>query len=86
MRITITTEGRIPTMKVVENGVTCILTLGKSQDIVTKGEDIDGLADRIAYSHRSCFGKNCIGVDYLKLIKADLLKRNGTTEIVKKSS
>jgi hypothetical protein len=75
MKIKITMEGRTPTMKVTEGKVTCVLTLGKEQEIKTTGEDVNGLAKRIAFSHRTQFGQGYSGMEYLELVKMDLEDR-----------
>lgn len=77
MKIIVKLEGGVPTLKVTENKVTCTLTLGKLEEIVTKGNDINGISKKLAYSHRVCFGQNASGIDYLNLIKKDMLEREG---------
>jgi len=73
MKISVTIEGRTPTLVAIEKGATCTLTLGKLHDIVTKGDDTTGLGQRIAFSHRAWYGQNLTGKDYLDFIKEDLL-------------
>ena len=80
MEFSIRTHGDKAEMHVTEDGVTCTIKLGKSHEIVTKGEDENGLAERIAYSHRILFGQGASGKDYLKLIKKDLIERNKPKE------
>jgi hypothetical protein len=72
MTYSIRTKGNTHTLEAVEGKVACTLTLAKTHDITTKGDDVDGLADRISRSYRNCVGKNVTGKEFLKLIKQDL--------------
>jgi len=75
MRIIITVSGSSQIMTVIEDKVTCTLTLGKTHDIITKGEDSKDLANRISRSYRDLAGKGFWGVDYLESIKRDLMDK-----------
>jgi hypothetical protein len=77
----IKTETDIPTLVVTEGTVTCVLVLDpKCHEIKTKCEDTIGLAERIAYSYRICFGNGNVGVKFLKAIKKDLIERESKHE------
>lgn len=72
MKISITSKREIFSLEATEDNVTSTLTLGKSHDIITKGEDVNGLANRISRAYRDNVGKNITGRDFLKCIRADL--------------
>lgn len=80
MTFSIRTIGEVVQLSVTENNVICTLKLGKSHDIFTKGEDINGLAERIAYSYRTLNGAGDIGKDFLKSIRSDLIKRSDSNK------
>ena len=77
MKYSIRTKGNTHTLEVVEDETVCTLTLGKTHDIVTKGDDPTGLALEISSSYRNSFGKGAVGKEFLKLIKSDLIKNTG---------
>lgn len=72
MKISITSKREVYSLEVTENKVTSTLTLGKSHDIVTKGEDVNDLANIISLSYRNQVGKGATGRELLKLIRAEL--------------
>lgn len=74
MKVSVRVIGNTPTIIVEENDVTCTLKLAKAHDIITTGEDTNGLGKRLARSYRDCFGKGCSGKEYLKLIKKNLIE------------
>lgn len=72
MTYSIRTKGNTHTLEVVEGKVACTLTLAKTHDITTKGDDLRGLANRLSRSYRNCFGTGSVGKEFLKLVKKDL--------------
>ena len=80
MTFSIRTKGKTHTLEVVEEDVTCVLTLGTTHEIVTKGDDINELANRISYSYRTQYGQGTHGKEFLKAIRYDLNKENGVIE------
>jgi hypothetical protein len=81
MKISVKTKNDIPTLEVTEGDVTCTLKLQKNNHHVkVDGEDENSLCERLMYSYRLSFGKGCAGIDFLKLIKKDLLERERRKE------
>lgn len=75
MEVSITSKGKVYSLEVIEDDVTCTLVLSNTHDIITKGKDTNGLADRISYSYRKQVGKEAINQEFLKLIKEDLKRK-----------
>ena len=76
MDFTVKTVRNVPTLIVIEDDVTCTLRLDpKGHETKTDGEDTKGLAKRIGYSYRLSVGQGSVRLDFLELIKSDMLMR-----------